>query len=133
MSNAETEKFIIDIAKQFLEFTFEFAVNWDEAFLRFSGNEDHNRLKCIYRSGNEATFFGFDKTSLSEFLDSVGELFIELQKEITAQQGKEFCVCLLSVNSECDYHFYYEYEDTEKWKISKMDGQSGIPQIDKTE
>ena len=133
MSNPEAGKLIIDIAKQFLSYAFESPNNWHEAYLRYSGNKNASGLTSIYRHGQIAEFYDFDEDLEDQFYEDVRASLKKLQDAVTAQQGKEFCVCLLSINPECDYHFYYEYEDTEKWEISKMDGQSGIPQIDKTE
>ncbi len=64
-----------------------------------------------------------------EFYSSVEKLFVDLKGEIKKEAGKDFCVCLLRIDSDYNYNIYYEYAESKKWLISKLDGQSGIPEI----
>ncbi|MDN8849002.1 hypothetical protein Q0M30_19465, partial [Staphylococcus aureus] len=43
-------------------------------------------------------------------------------RESLAQGGKKFCVTLLTLDPDMNYEFLYEYNDSSRWKISKMDG-----------
>lgn len=42
--------------------------------------------------------------------------------------GKEQGVFLLTINSDFDYKIDYDFENMERWGISKMNGKAGIPE-----
>ena len=42
--------------------------------------------------------------------------------------AKERGVFLITVNANLEYDIKFEWNDLEKWKISKLDGRTGIPE-----
>jgi len=45
----------------------------------------------------------------------------------TRSAEKAFKVCLLIVDANLNYEVKFEYEDPEKWAMTKMNGGSGVP------
>lgn len=128
--NEEANELVVSIAKKFLEYASVAASGWEEAFLRFEGNKEATGLTSIYRAGEQSAYFDYDDELEFEFYSDVEKDFTKLQSLILNEAGKEFCVCLVRVDSEYNYKLYYEYEDQKKWFITKMGGESGIPVLD---
>jgi hypothetical protein len=49
-------------------------------------------------------------------------------REASANGDRRFCVALLIVDSDFNYEMKYEYDDADRWAISKLGGRSGVPQ-----
>lgn len=127
--NEKANNLVISIAKSFIEYALASTQDdWEEAFLRFEAGEDMTGVTCIYRTANDSAYFR--SKSKFEFYSEVEKLFVALRDEIKKEAGKDFCVCLLRIDSSYNYNIYYEYADSQRWLISKLDGQSGIPRID---
>lgn len=128
--NEEASALVISIAKKFIEYASTAASSWDEAFLRFEGNKEATGLTSIYRVGEKSSYFDYDDELEFDFYSDVEKDFVKLQNLILSDNGKEFCVCLARIDSDYNYKLYYEYEDSKKWFITKMGGESGIPVLD---
>ena len=63
-----------------------------------------------------------------------GQLFDDLNDlrrqlwNFESDPSRKFCVCLLVVSSDFDYEIKFEQHDKNKWRITKLDGKSGIPE-----
>jgi hypothetical protein len=127
--NERASELVVAIAKRFIEFALASTTDkWDEAFLRFEGPVAEFKVASIYRAGERSAFFRSD--SKLEVHTELADLFGELCAELAKTTGKEFIVALLRVDSEYNYRLFYEYEDSNKWYITKMGGQSGIPVVE---
>lgn len=127
--NEEADELVLKIAKRFIEYASVLTSSWDEAFLRFEGDEEASQLSSIYRIGDRSSFFEADDDAEFDFTINIDKDFVSLQRLIQEISGKSFLVCLLRVDSNFDFNLYYEFENSEKWRISKRGGASGIPVI----
>ncbi|GAB7126174.1 hypothetical protein JCM19000A_06810 [Silvimonas sp. JCM 19000] len=48
-------------------------------------------------------------------------------QDLLAAPGKAEGVFLLVIDSNFDYEIKFEYEDLDRWKISKLGGGTGVP------
>jgi hypothetical protein len=98
--NEEASELVVSIAKKFLEYASTAASGWDEAFLRFEGNAEATGLTSSSRSGDQSAYFDYDDELEFDFYSDVEKDFTKLQSLILNEAGKEFCVCLVRVDSE---------------------------------
>jgi hypothetical protein len=99
-------------------------IEWSTAYVRFEASESKSEWKGSY------TTQLFDVFQHKGLIKKFQILAPELQRKLAASSktGKKFCVFLLVLESSMDYEFKYEYEDKSHWKISKLNGASGVPE-----
>lgn len=94
---------------------------WQTAYLRFVKFTDGNGICASYRSCDDVELLDvFEHKDFFRKAKSIGA-------GIFLSKGKRRGVFLLTVNKDLDYEIEFEYDDLEKWQISKEDGASGIP------
>lgn len=126
--NEQASELVVDLAKSFIEYIQSANLDaWDEAFLRFHSSPGQTGVTSIYRAGDEGEYFR--SPHKFDFYKAVDRKFRALRDELARAAPRQFCVCLLRVDSEYHYKMLYEYDDPTKWEISKEDGGSGIPKI----
>jgi hypothetical protein len=116
---------IVELAKEFISVARRIAPAWSRAYWRFESQE--------LRFGSNASVvtpegvFLIDplkEKALFETMNSIGRRLWDNEADLK----KRFCVCLLRVENTFDYEILFEKEDVSKWRISKLDGKSGIPE-----
>lgn len=115
------------LAVEFFEYISCIDDEWVIAYFRFHSSDGGYGSSGSYqdKAGRVRLFNPFEQES---FFDSMNYKGRELRKLIE-ENGSSFCVMLLIVDSEFNFDIKFEYHDAEKWKISKMDGLTGIPVI----
>ncbi|PVZ66700.1 hypothetical protein [Pelagibaculum spongiae] len=122
--NEECNSLVKEIAKLYMEYSDEKFSGWSKAFYRIRALPSQFGGNGSYINGDEVELIGvFDH---EELLEPLHKLFKELWQALESIE-KEFIVCLLVVDSEYNFNIYFDYEDPEKWSISKLDGGIGIP------
>jgi hypothetical protein len=121
--NPRASEIVVEIAKTFLSEVMQFP-NWKRAFLRFEISDGDTATNGSYSTDSSVNLIG--ALQHSAMYEKVGALFEELH-EVTSVSGKSFLVCLLSVDSNFDYKILFEHRDLDRWRITKLDGASGIP------
>ena len=101
------------------------APGWRRAFLRFEASDTHHGCTGSYET--EAGVFLFSPFQDGALLDTVNSLGVEMRRKVVFQ-GRQFCVFLLTVQADLKYHIDYEWANPKRWRITKLDGQSGIPE-----
>ncbi|WP_163932464.1 hypothetical protein [Paraferrimonas sp. SM1919] len=127
--NNNIDDTLVFIAKEFINYTLESTEKWSEAYLRFESEPGARKVEMIYGYDGNGTFYEFNEAN-DEFTFAIMEPFKHLKELLFKKFEKEFCVCLLKIDSDYNYDFFYEYDDRNKWEISKMNGASGIPNLD---
>ncbi len=115
----------IELAKTFAAEMRGIGAPWIKAYMRFEAGDEWCGCKGSYTTEDGTTLL--DVFKHKELMRRFQELGPQL-REALSHNGKKFCVTLLTIDSEMNYEFLYEYNDTNKWEISKMDGGSGVPE-----
>ncbi|MFN7153239.1 MAG: hypothetical protein ACK4OE_06065 [Acidovorax sp.] len=115
---------VIALAKEFMSAVCRIAPTWNRAFWRFESEE--------FRFGSNASYVTPDgvflvsamkESAMYDALNALGRQLWDCEPE----PKKRFCVCLLGIENSFDYEIKFEREDISKWRITKIDGKSGIP------
>ena len=96
-------------------------LGWNRAFYRFCNEPSHYGSNASYVVGAEATLV--DSMRVGNVLREMNEM----ARKLFALLGKEQGVLLLIVDPPRDFDVKFEYQDLERWKITKLDGATGIP------
>lgn len=113
---------IIEIAKSFITLIRDIEPKWEKAYLRYVsyGSNAEAKASYVHPSGIE----------IVNVLKNKGFFhpFTEKAQELLKAMGKEQGLFLLVTDSKFDYEFKFEYENLGRWRISKLDGGTGIPE-----
>ena len=116
---------VIALAKEFIGLVKRIEPSYRRAFWRFESEESRFGSNASFESSRGVLLVGALKEgSTYAKLNSIGRQLWEAE----ADQAKRFCVCLLVVDAAFDYELKFERTDMSKWRISKLDGASGIPE-----
>lgn len=119
--NQEVSALVVEMAKKFISFMRDFDSSWEKAYIRFSLDGSQYGANGSYESRNGVSLI--DPFESSRFFDEMNSYFIDLLKRLDKKNG----VLLLSVDASFNYEMKYEFQDMGRWKISKMNGGTGIP------
>jgi len=113
------------LAKKFISYMKNFSEPWDNAYFRFHfSDNDYGCNGSFSSNGNASIFDVFEHETL---FDSLQEIALQLHEAIlNADNSANFRVALLTINSAYEYDIKYEYEDINKWEITKTKS-NGIP------
>lgn len=126
MNNQDrASELIIEIAKTFIETLQSIREPWRRGFLRF---QMPNELECgcngSYETENEVHLIGaLDYSALYETSLALGQQL----RQAAANNKKAFRVFLLTVDHEFNFNIEFEHADINRWRITKLDGASGLP------
>lgn len=119
----DKSEIVIDIARQFFAYINENTINWDEAFLRYEGNDSYTGCTCTYSNESEAFYVQPNDRQLKfEVMSELNKKFEELQSQL------QFQIALLVIRANMDFKIKYQQSPSNAWSISKLDGQTGFPQ-----
>lgn len=120
--NAET---IVSLAKQFMSAMQRIEPKWERAYWRFNSEADNFGCKASYVAAEGIQII--DVIKERPFIQAMQSLGRLLWTE-WENPNKRFCVCLLRIENTFDYDIQFEYEDSSKWQISKLNGGTGLPE-----
>lgn len=98
---------------------------WERAYWRFEANPSEYGSNASYSSGTTVTLVSAVKED--ELFDTLNDLGRQLWLCET-DPARRFLVCLLIVNADANYEIKFDYADQQKWRITKLDGHSGLPE-----
>ncbi|WPO97587.1 hypothetical protein SFA35_12990 [Pseudomonas sp. HR96] len=119
--NQKASAVVIELAKKLIDVSSQRNNDWEAAYYRFSFDKLQIDSTALYSVRGEGFFF--DGFKCVGFYEDMEALSISLVKEVDKNKG----LFLLVVRSDFTYEIKFEWTDLGKWKISKEDGQSGIP------
>jgi len=118
--NAESQA-VVAIAMSFVDLLNDIAPGWIKGYLRFSMWGAGHGSNASYASESGVKIV--DPFMSADFFAKLNATGVELLKELKKNQG----VFLVVIDSALNYEVKFEFEDLERWKITKLNGASGIP------
>ena len=113
---------VIDIAREFMELIPELAPTWSKAYFRFSMDVSGHGSNASYASGSSVVII--DPFKNATFFAKANAKGVELLNKLQKKRG----VVLVQIDSNFNYEVKFEFDDLERWRISKLNGGTGIPQ-----
>lgn len=124
MQSQSKDEVVIELAKTFMDLLERDVPGWSRAFFRFEANDLMMGSNASYVVAANVTLLSALRNS--DFFSHMNDLASTL-RERTGSDGRKFCVMLLSVSASFDYKIDFEYVKPDRWRISKLDGASGLP------
>lgn len=121
MISEEATPLVIELAKSFTSLVRGIAPDWRTGYLRFCSHDavSESKASYVHQSGVEIV----DVLQHMDFFNAA----TAKGKDVLAAIGKSEGLFLLIADSNFDYEIKFEYDDMDKWKISKMKGGTGVP------
>jgi hypothetical protein len=115
---------VISMAKELITAMQRISPGWQRAYWRFVSVDGRYGSNASYSAATEVTLISTLKESqLFERLNNFGRELWNSEPD----PSRRFRVCLLVVTSDLDYEIKFEQHDEKRWRITKLDGQSGLP------
>ena len=122
----EATRITIELAKLLISTMQSIETPWVRAFVRFQMTEEDNwGCRGSYQTSTGVMLFNAMKEG-KQLFHGVNELG-PLLRDATSNNGKKCCVFLLIVDSKFNYDIKFEHNDSERWKITKLNGDDGLP------
>lgn len=116
---------VIALAKEFIAAMQRINPSWERAYWRFVCADDQYGSNASYTVSSGVTLISaLNEGQLFDDLNDLGRQLWNFESD----PSRKFCVCLLVVSSDFDYEIKFEQHDKNKWRITKLDGKSGIPE-----
>ncbi|QBH01564.1 hypothetical protein [Xanthomonas oryzae] len=120
--NEDSSILVISLASSLVELMHHIDQDWRVAYFRFSSEGSKYGSNGSYVTGSEVKII--DTFENEFFFDQMNFNSINLLGALKKDRG----VILLRVESNSSYEVKYEFHDVERWKITKMNGGSGLPE-----
>ena len=121
--NEEQASIVIELAKEFMHLAQTAYPRSDKGYFRFSSDGSKMGSVASFVVKTEATLV--DPFSHQSFFRIMNNKFEELMLSL----GKNRLTAVLIIDSEFNYDIKFEYVDLDRWAITKLNGESGIPQL----
>lgn len=118
----EASAIVVDLAKNLIAFVRDLDPSWKGAYFRFSAEGFKYGSNGSYTTGSKVILI--DPFASGDFFNRMNSSSLELLKLL----GKEKGVLLLSADSAFNYEMKYEFQDMGRWRITKMNGGTGLPE-----
>jgi hypothetical protein len=113
---------VIELAKEFMEFVRRTDPSWRKGYYRLQSEPFQFESSASWvTEGEKVTLV--DAIKNGGFFDSMDKKGRQLLKLL----GKDTGVFVLVIDSSFEYKIDFEYEDLNRWRISKLKGGTGIP------
>jgi hypothetical protein len=122
VANDKTTPLVAEMAKDFISLVRTIEPGWRKAYLRFSWRNSASEVKGSYVHAG-----GVDIINVIGHKDFFHPANKKGQDLLVAL-GKTEGLFLLVVDSSFDYEIKFEYQDMNRWKISKLGGGTGVPE-----
>ncbi|MHB1059892.1 MAG: hypothetical protein ACYC0F_18620 [Rhodanobacter sp.] len=120
--NDEASAVVVDLAKEFIELVRSLDSSWTKGYYRFRAEELRYGSNASYVGASGVVLVGAIKHG--PFYESMNEKGANLLRLL----GKEKGVFLLSADSKFDYDIKFEWDNLQRWEITKTNGRSGVPE-----
>lgn len=119
--DAQATTVVVEIAKEFIELMQTIDPNWDRAYHRFRMDGARYGSNGSYSVAGVVQLLG--ALQCSDFYDRVNKKGYDLFQILRRDRG----VFLLTIDSEFNYHVDFDWDDIDRWEITKINGSSGLP------
>jgi len=113
---------VIDLAKSLINLMQQVDPAWEEAWLRVAIGDLVSESKGSYSKTGTVTIL--DVMAHKEFFHPT----MQRGKELLLAMNRSSGLFLVTVYSNFEYKIDFEYENFNRWKISKLGGGSGKPE-----
>lgn len=113
---------VIEMAKQFMVLLQKLSPSWRLGYYRFYKTEDEYGANASYVDASGVSLIGALRNK--EFYDGMSEMGVNLFEALGRLRG----VVLIKAKNDFSYDLQFDFDNPDRWKISKMDGASGIPE-----
>ena len=115
---------VISLAKELITAMQRITPGWERAYWRFVSADDRYGSNASYSEATEVTLIStLRESQLFEKLNNLGRELWNSERD----PSRKFRVCLLVVTSDFDYEIKFEQHDENRWRITKLDGKSELP------
>jgi hypothetical protein len=122
MSTDEVTPMLLDVVKSFVGLMRFVEPSWTAAYLRCCAQPGHSEAKASYVREDGVVEI-VDVLQHKDFFRAQSRNASALFAALNKPDG----LYLLTVQATLDYDFQFEYADPQRWRISKLDGGTGIP------
>lgn len=119
--NEQASKITIDLVKEFVDLLNSADPQWTKGYYRFLYEEDYYQSQKSYCTND--TVFIVDSLQHSELCHRMDQIADQLFNILERPKG----LLLLIVDSDLNYDIKFEWHDLGRWRITKLDGATGIP------
>ena len=123
--DAAASRLVVEMAKAFISAMQAASGSWQKAFYRLEVSDALHSSSGSFVTPSDVHVM--DAFAFDTLFEKLEPLALELA-ESTKPKEKPFCILLLSINCDFDYTIDFEWVDQNRWRISKMDGGTGIPE-----
>lgn len=124
MKKQESE-IVIEMTKSCIDYINEVDPEWEILYMRYSSDDLKKSVQGSYVKREDVALFPV--LGFSWFYDEM-HVLCESLRNLQLSEKKKFKACLLRVDSKFQYNIYFDYEDVNRWEITKLDGKNGIPE-----
>ncbi|MET3493637.1 hypothetical protein [Variovorax boronicumulans] len=118
--NKRDSEIVVELAQTCARLMLEKFPGWSRMFFRYYIDELQDSASASFERAGEVTLLSAMKEG--PFYEGMTELARELR-----ESGVSFKVLLLTMNSNFDYRVDYEQTSPDRWRITKLNGATGIP------
>ena len=115
---------IVSLAQEVVGMMRRIEPSWSRSFWRFESEDARYGSNASYESPSGVTLVpALREEKAFNRLNELGRQLWESE----ADPAKRFSVCLLVVDSSLNYEVKFERSDMSRWRITKLNGASGLP------
>ncbi|GAB7549703.1 hypothetical protein [Cupriavidus sp. 8B] len=118
----EQSVIVIELAKEFMELIRQIAPAWSRAYFRFCLEGSKHGSNGSYVIDSKVDII--DPFTHNAFFRGMNEKAMQL----LALLSKDQAVLLLVIDSTFNYDIKFEYQNLDRWRITKANGGSGVPE-----
>ena len=111
---------VIELARHALSWLQQKAPGWRAGYLRLRHEEGATDARASYATESQV-----------ELVSAVGDPFLRtagaIGARLVAALGKERGVVLLVVKHDFSYEIRFDWDDPDRWMITKLGGATGLP------
>jgi hypothetical protein len=124
MMTPDASTLVLAFARAAIELLPTLDPRWEKAYLRFHAAKGVRGASGSYQKLGEVELFdAFEQREIFKLIHQYGG---QLRQLLAPEPDCTF-VCLLTIDSDLTFGIKYDYDDANKWYISKLDGRTGIP------
>ncbi len=113
---------VIDLARDLIETVRGIDPSWTRAYYRLRVEpSQHGSNASFTAAGLTKLIDPFKNSAFFDRMNAVGT-------RLVASLNKEHAVVLLTAGSDFSYQIFFEHENLDRWKISKLNGGTGAPE-----
>lgn len=121
MSHDNAAPLVVEMMKGLVSILRASDPNWGKAYLRVLLQVDRAQVCGSYIHESEVDLI--DAMQHGKAMQDIAKL----GRRLLSAVGKEEGLILLEIESNLQYEIRFEYDDMERWKIDKMEGNTGLP------